>query len=188
MREVWKDIPAYEGLYQVSNLGRVKSLKRKAGILSRGVQWMDRTVPEKVLSPSRAGGYATVTLCKSNVKVGYGVHVLVLTSFVGPCPEGMWCRHLNGDSFDNRLSNLCWGTPKENGEDRVRHGTSGKGIPKIKCRGETHPRAKLTEDSVRKMRMLYEEEHTMRDLARMFRVDDSVVSCTVRRLNWKHVK
>lgn len=68
-------------------------------------------------------------------------HRLVLQAFRGPCPEGQECLHIDGDPGNNRLSNLRWGTPKENGEDMVRHGVSP--------RGERHGLAKLTEGMVR---------------------------------------
>jgi hypothetical protein len=73
-------------------------------------------------------------------------HHLVLETFVGPCPTGMECRHLNGDRSDNRLANLCWGTKVENAADRERHGTQPRGskipwsrlteadIPVLRCR------------------------------------------------------
>lgn len=54
---------------------------------------------------------------------GRYVHHLVLEAFVGPRPHGMQCRHINGNSLDNRLKNLAWGTPSEDNYDRVRHGT-----------------------------------------------------------------
>ncbi len=74
------------------------------------------------------------------------VHQLVLTTFSGPCPEGMMCRHLNGNPSDNRLDNLKWGTNRENTEDRIRHGRiAGK-------RGLDHPRARLTVEQVLEIR------------------------------------
>jgi hypothetical protein len=65
------------------------------------------------------------------------VHRAVLLTFVGPCPEGMRARHLDGDRANDRLDNLCWGTRQENTEDKLRHGT----VP----RGERHPAARLTD-------------------------------------------
>jgi hypothetical protein len=68
-------------------------------------------------------GYITVNLKPGGaIKLKtMRVHRLVLDAFVGPCPDGMECRHLNGVKADCRLSNLAWGTRKENIEDRVRH-------------------------------------------------------------------
>ena len=53
----------------------------------------------------------------------YLIHRLVLETFIGPCPEGEVCRHLDGDKRNNSLNNLCWGTLKENTQDAIRHGT-----------------------------------------------------------------
>lgn len=68
------------------------------------------------------------------------VHQLVLEAFVGLCPDGMECRHLNGVRDDNRLENLCWGTRKENQNDKIVHGNSLK--------GERNPYAKLSNEDV----------------------------------------
>jgi hypothetical protein len=72
------------------------------------------------------GGYKRINLSdgqsrKSRKKKQLMVHHLVLRAFVGPCPAGMQTRHLDGNPANNRLDNLCWGTPKENAEDCARH-------------------------------------------------------------------
>lgn len=85
-----------------------------------------------------------VSLHKKGKQVFCLVHRLVLEAFVGPCPKGMECRHLNGDSGDNRLENLRWGTPRENAADRAAHKRTVRG-------GRIHS-AKLTADTVRRIR------------------------------------
>ena len=88
------------------------------------------------------------------------VHRLVLEAFVGPCPDGMECRHLDGNPGNNRLDNLAWGTRAENQQDAIRHGaaycvrpeniermhTLIRKYPPVK--GEKHHRAKLTDEQV----------------------------------------
>jgi hypothetical protein len=112
--ELWKDIPGYEGQYQVSDLGYVKSLSRR--VKCRGGT---RSVQEYILKIiQRPDGYCVVGVKKGMVRL----HRLVLLAFVGPCPEGKECRHLDGNRQNNRLTNLCWGTRSENAQDRVRHG------------------------------------------------------------------
>ena len=107
MNEIWKDVPEYEGLYQVSNLGNVRSYRR--------------SIEPKLLKPGRMPrGHLSVALGRNNSRC---VHELVLLAFVGPAPHKHECRHLNGDPSDNRLKNLCWGTRSENIADAVRHGT-----------------------------------------------------------------
>ena len=119
MREVWKEIPGYEGEYAVSNLGRVKSLFRYVRLVSHGVE-TQRSVPERILKPGpMKSGHVTVALRKGNSKP---VHQLVLLAFRGPCPEGKESRHMNDIPADNRLSNLRYGTRRQNMLDKIRNG------------------------------------------------------------------
>jgi hypothetical protein len=105
---------------------------------------------------------------------------LVLEAFAGPCPEGMECRHLNGNKCNNSLDNLCWGTPKENQADRIAHGTSN--------RGERNPQAKLTEANVKDIRQHHKGGlYSQKELAQMFNIDPSTVSYIITRKNWNHV-
>lgn len=114
MVEIWKDVPGYEGRYQVSNMGRVKSLERKV----RSVNWYShkefwRTVKERILRPGPVKtGHLYVVL--GHGEAGIPVHQLVMRAFVGELPEGMEVRHLNGNPKDNRLENLKYGTRTEN--------------------------------------------------------------------------
>ncbi len=76
--------------------------------------------PRSKLTPysTQRGGHLRVRIRGSH----YPVHRLMLETFVGPRPEGYICRHLDGDPTNNHLSNLCWGTPRENYDDTIRHG------------------------------------------------------------------
>jgi hypothetical protein len=110
--EVWMPVPDYGGLYEVSDQGRVRSWQPR---------WRD--LP-RLLDPSPNGsGYAFVHLCRDGRTRAVKVARLVLEAFVGPMPEGMETLHINGDSADDRLANLRYGTHAENNRDRVRHGT-----------------------------------------------------------------
>lgn len=104
-------VVGYEGLYEVSDLGEVKTRGRRG-------EWAP-----KALSTDR-NGYKRVTLSKDGKKRGRLVHHLVLEAFVGPKFAGMECRHLNGNPGDNQLENLQWGTSSENSFDVVRHGNN----------------------------------------------------------------
>lgn len=106
MNEIWKDIPGYEGLYQVSNLGRVKSLVY--------VTRCSEVKREKILKQATHNGYAYVSLHNSgNMKTKY-VHCLVANAFI-PNEAGKRCiNHLNGIKSDNRVGNLEWCTHSEN--------------------------------------------------------------------------
>ena len=125
MTILWKDIPGYEGRYQVSNVGEVRSLDCVLTFAaSHRRPGYTRSKKGQFLRPGRsAGGHMTVSLGQRNSRC---VHELVLIAFVGPRPPKHDCRHLNGNPADNRLENLCWGTRSENNIDAVRHGTRGK--------------------------------------------------------------
>lgn len=118
--EVWKDVLGYEGFYQASNMGRVKSLPRTV----RMVDGRKYTVRGKVLKDRSICEYRVVCLSKGGREFLGLVHRLVLLAFRGAPKEGQECRHLNGDRTDNRLKNLMWGTPLEQARDRERHGTT----------------------------------------------------------------
>lgn len=104
--EIWKDIPNYEGIYQASNLGRVKSLER---INARG-----HRLKEKILKTGINRGYYRVQLWKNSKARFYYVHRLVWIAFNGPIPECLQVNHISERKSENRLSNLNLMTPKEN--------------------------------------------------------------------------
>lgn len=123
MEEVWKWVVGYEGRYEVSSLGRVRSLKFRS---NGGLQIMKTT-------PNYAG-YPVITLGKERKQ--HRVHVLMLEAFVGPCPEGLMGCHKNDTNDDNRLDNLYWGTWEDNCDDMKRNGAR---------KGERNGRSKLTD-------------------------------------------
>lgn len=120
MREKWKDIPGYKGLYEVSNQGQVRSIRRTwfSGPEHRIAR---EVLPKIKMSKPDGGGYLRVTLSKKGKKNRISIHTLVLNTFVGEKP-GYECRHLDGNKNNNKLDNLCWGTPKESAADRLKHG------------------------------------------------------------------
>jgi hypothetical protein len=106
--EQWKPIPGHPG-YQASTEGRIRSGR---ATLKPWVHYK-----KKYAQP-----YLEVELWHGGTFRRVFVHTLVLETFVGPRPPGRQCRHLNGESLDNRWpENLCWGTPRENADDRIRH-------------------------------------------------------------------
>lgn len=114
-KEIWKDIPDYEGKYQASSLGRIKSLKRKVrGENPYTHKEFFRTVPERILRPGTycKGGHVSVVL--GHGENGKPVHQLVALTFLGPRPKGFDKLHINGNPKDNRVENLMYGTRTEN--------------------------------------------------------------------------
>ena len=122
MTEIWKPIPGYEGLYEVSDQGRVRSLDALIECYGPVKGRYTSLRKGKLLRPGRMpSGHVSVAIGRRN---SLCVHTLVLLAFVGPAPKGYECRHLNGNPSDNRLENLCWGTRSENIKDKTLHGLS----------------------------------------------------------------
>lgn len=115
--EAWRDIPGYEGLYQVSDLGRVRSLDRISYVPPNDWQkdGFYRTRKGKLLSSSIDGsGYAFVTLCRERVKRSFKVHRLVAEAFVSNPHGKPQVNHIDGNKANNAASNLEWVTDREN--------------------------------------------------------------------------
>jgi len=121
MKEEWREVPGTSGVYLVSNLGRVMSI---------------RIVPQP-----NSGPYKAVNLRYPGTRKSVHTHKLIAEAFLGACPPGHEVRHLDGDAHNNAASNLTYGTRRENIGDTKRHGR----VPK----GEKHWRARLTEEQVR---------------------------------------
>lgn len=152
-----KDIPGLDGRYAVNEAGEVYSRVSK--------RWLKHWL---------VNGYPMVALGSTRRK--RLVHLLVLQTFVGACPEGQEARHLNGDRCDPSLSNLCYGTKQENAADRDAHGTT--------ARGERVGGAKLTTEQVLAIR---EDPRTLKQIAADYGVHFSLVSLIRKRKVWAHV-
>ncbi|WP_157257602.1 NUMOD4 motif-containing HNH endonuclease [Oerskovia sp. Root918] len=114
--EAWKPIDGFEGQYEVSDLGRVRSMDR---VDPRG-----RLRDGRHLSPfATRKGHLRVALCHGTGNRKLYIHRLVLEAFVGPAPDGTEACHGDGNPAHNALENLRWDSRSENNRDRVRHGT-----------------------------------------------------------------
>ena len=120
MTETWRPVVGYEGLYEVSDRGHVRSVAR----FVRGRAGAPSPRVSRALERSaNTHGYLHVSLSRENRRRTSYVHALVLQAFVGPKPEGMEACHADGDKRNNAVENLRWDTRSENAKDRVRHGT-----------------------------------------------------------------
>lgn len=172
--ESWKEVPGFEGRYEVSSIGRIRSLPR---VLNNG-----RGCPGGVLRATQRGGrYFYVMLGKDGTRHYFAVHHLVLMAFVGPRSEGMEGCHFNGDSGDNSIENLRWDTSKGNHKDRIRHGRTGT------VWGERHHATKLTDDSVRRIRALVSNGAIQRRVAEQFGVHPATICEIMKGKKRAHV-
>ena len=118
-KATWKPIPEWEGFYEVSDRGEVRSVDRIVH-LSNG---QTRSYRGRLVRPQKtSNGYLHVQLRRPGKTQICRVHQLVLRAFVGPAPEGHEACHLNANRHDNRLANLRWDDRSGNQLDRVRHG------------------------------------------------------------------
>ncbi len=173
--EVWQPIPGYEGLYDASNLGRIRR--------SFDAPHRSLGVPGGILSPTATwAGYMRVSLSRDGEVKSHAVHRLVLSAFCGPEPfEGAQAAHNNGDRGFNHLTNLRWATPKENQKDVDRHGN--------RCRGEDVHGAVLTEKSVKEIKQrLVSGGERYPQIAKDFGVSVSTIALIKQGKTWKHVK
>ena len=173
MNEIWKDIVGYEGLYQVSNLGRVKSLDRK--------RWNGRVLcPVKgrvLVGKSTKQGYLQVSLGRRNYVY---IHRLVAQMFISNPKNKSEVNHINGIKTDNRVENLSWVSRSEN----MKHASDNNFM---RC-GEQHYHHKLTRESVLFIRTnykRYDRDFGCVAFAKRFGVTPEIISRVIRGVAWK---
>jgi len=164
-KEIWKDIPEYEGLYQASSLGRVKSL------------WFGK---DKILKlhNNAWGGYMRVALRKEGEKKNFSVHRIIMLAFIGE--SDLQVNHKNGLKADNRLDNLEYCTQSENTTHAY---DTGLIIP---TKGEKHGSAKLTRACAERIKYGH-QGMTQKEIAKIYGINQSQVSDIRSGKKWKHI-
>lgn len=143
--EIWKDVPGWEGLYQASSFGRIRSLDRTIEATSRwGSPQTYHRAGQVLKLRTDKDGYLGCHLVQQNRSKHVKAHQLVCAAFNGIAPTGFIVAHGNGVRSDNRASNLRWASHRDNHADRIAHGTAP--------RGQKHPRSKLTLGQVLRLR------------------------------------
>lgn len=158
--EVWKDIPGYEGRYQASTAGRIRSLDRYVRLVAHGKE-TKRLAKGQVLRPApyEKGGHLSVVL--GHNAHGSPVHRLIALTFIGPCPAGCEVCHNDGNPKNNAVDNLRYDTRSNNIKDAyMMNGVRGK----------------LTVDEVRAIRDMLEEGRKGTEIARLMGVSVHAVS------------
>lgn len=124
MKEIWKDIKDYEGLYQVSNLGRVKSLRKEVNFYcGLYMEIKKRVYRERIISLKKSNkGYLNITLYKNGIEKHFNVHRLVAETFLTNINNLPAVNHIDGNKENNKVDNLEWCTYSENMKHAVRTG------------------------------------------------------------------
>ena len=161
--EQWITIESFPD-YQISNLGRVKSFKYNT---------------PRIISSCNFGSYKGLYLRKDGRKHVQYIHQLVASAFIGPA-NGLDVRHLDGNRANNCLTNLAYGTRKENMDDARQHDTI--------ARGSSLPQSKLTDSKVIKLRELRKEGITVPALAKQFNISLRTVYRALTGESWSHIK
>ena len=165
MEEIWKDIPGYEGLYQASTMGRIRSVDREI-TYSNGRKY---TYKGHVLRQNNKRWALQVQLSVNQKKKFYNVHNLVMLTFKGTRPNNLLILHEDGNFLNNELSNLRYSNASENQIDIYRQG------------GKTS-QAKLTLDEVLFIRKLFKTgKYTQIKIGKMFNIDGSSVGRIARK-------
>lgn len=183
---IWRDVPGFEGKYQVSNTGLVKSLPRQKMIRTRsGICYQN--VKERILktSPDK-DGYLQVLLSNGGRKMGGGVlcrkvHKLVALAFLPNPLNKPMVNHKgkDGDKTNNHVDNLEWATHVENEAHASKYG--------LKARGSDFSTAKLSEEDIPIIRKRIKRKHRIADIARDYGVNFSIIAGIRDHKLWKHV-
>lgn len=179
MPEEWRPVVGYEGLYEVSSLGQVRSVDCVV-VSSDGKKKFLKSKLLKQCKGCSRRAYYIVGLSKEGKTTTQRVHYLVAIAFLGDPPKGHVVCHGPKGSFCNELTNITWGTSQKNsGLDRIRDGTN--------CPGEKNGRAKLNPMQVRVIRCLLESK-TMKqkEIGDIFGVAQTTIGYIKRGESWQH--
>lgn len=166
--EDWRPVVGYEGLYDVSNFGRVRTVQ--AGY---------RKAPMTILKTPNDGRYLRCGLWKEGKCEAVLVHRAVARAFLGDSSSDAQVNHIDGDKTNNRLENLEWVTPKGNQDHAVRTG--------LRLSGEDHVFSKLTAEDVREIKLALAHGERGATLARKYNVTKANISSIKHGKSWRYL-
>lgn len=181
--EIWKDVEGYEGLYQASTWGRIKSLptslpriysNRKAGLY--------RTSEKILKTPVASSGYAIVTLCKDGIQTSCSVHRLIAETFLTNPNNYPVINHKDTNRINNNLANLEWCTYSRNNSLPFQQGRRS-------VRGSDNNTSKLDELQVLTIKLILAEKSlTPKQIAKYFSVSPAAIYHILKESTWSHIK
>jgi hypothetical protein len=178
-KEVWKDIEGYEGLYQVSSLGNVKSLGRRKSVAEKGGYY---NLGDINLRLGNRRGYKSVTLCKDGIPKPFAVHRLVAFAFLENKENKKTVNHINGIKSDNRVDNLEWVSQSEQQIHAIKIGLRYKAI------GEQSNFSKFKSEDIIKIREMYSTGlFSCEELSKKFNTSKNNINSIIHSYTWKHL-
>lgn len=173
MDERWLPVVGYEGLYEVSDVGDIRSVDRM-----KPNRWGGNSQlrGHAMAAVTDSDGYRVVNLYRAGHRQMLKAHRIVLEAFVGPCPHGLQCLHEDDVRSHNAIGNLSWGTAQKNISARD---ANGRGP-----RGERNAKAKLTREAVLAIRS---DGRAQVVIAAAHGIDQTTVSNIKVRRTWAHV-
>ena len=178
-KEVWKSIEGFEGFFQISNHGRIRSLDRYVNARNGGKRFEHGRIMKSSINSRK---YYILPLRKNGYVKTFRINRLVAIAFI-PNPENKpEVNHIDGDKQNNHVKNLEWSTHKEN----IKHALeTGLQVPFKGCEVGT---SKLKNHEVLKIRQLYKTgNYTYKQLSEMFNVSYNTIYSVIKRTSWKHI-
>lgn len=176
--EHWKPVIGYEGLYEVSDMGRVRTIQRMA--VDKNGRVLRIPFRIRVFQINSQTKYPCLRLKRYMVDYKCRtIHSLVAEAFLGERPEGMQVAHNDGNPSNNKLENLRYATRTDNQADRIRHGTHN--------RGERQGCSRLMASDVRLIRQMIKDGVRQRRIAEKFGMTDSHISAINTKKAWRHL-
>lgn len=179
MNELWKDIPNYEGLYQASNMGNIRSLDK---IVPKWNKPYKRKIKGRVLKKHKAnGGYNVVALHKNKNQKTYKVSRLIGITWKDNPDNKPEINHKNSIRTDDRAENIEWCTRSENVKHSYDKGNANQ-------KGEKNAYSKLTKKKVLSIRDKYDSgKYSQIELSDMFNISKTTIHNVVKRKTWNHL-